>query len=281
MPPLAAEVVGAVSGVGQDVDTNNNAHVNTPLVAANAGFVSCEMEIDHGNITGTRLVANPYVSTQNRLAAGLSTPLLDYNFNGTAQATGQWKCLFTTMTITEGSGYLLFNANSTSTTTTGCALSSWRYLKLEGGGELYRSPESPFPTFCLSLVRSSSSVFSCQPPRPLRRTARTFALRAQVRWASSTTQEPKRLCRSRHRCSRLVQRLRRGPPTILVSTSRPNPRPSGSTKCSSAAYRRLPRTVCHSRRSRCRTRCSNATHRPSPVHRRSSRSCWCMPSKTI
>ena len=137
MPPLAAEVVGAVSGVGQDVDTNNNAHVNTPLVAANAGFVSCEMEIDHGNITGTRLVANPYVSTQNRLAAGLSTPLLDYNFNGTAQATGQWKCLFTTMTITEGSGSLLFNANSTSTTTTGCALSSWRYLKLEGGGELY------------------------------------------------------------------------------------------------------------------------------------------------
>jgi hypothetical protein len=134
---LATGIVGSQSGVTADVDTNYNVHVNPPLTASTVGFVSCTAENDHGTITGTRAMKNLYASDNNRLTVGMSTPLFDYNFNAAAQATGQWKCLFTTMTITEGSGSILLNANSTATTTTGCALSTWPYFKLQGGAEIY------------------------------------------------------------------------------------------------------------------------------------------------
>ena len=113
-----------------------NVEVNNPLVVADAGFTTNAVENDHGTVTGTRALKTLYASVANRLSAGVVTPLFDWNFNGAAQATGQWKCLFTTMTITEGSGSILLNANSTATTTTGCALGTWAYFKLQGGAEV-------------------------------------------------------------------------------------------------------------------------------------------------
>lgn len=133
---LATQTTG-LTGTVADVDANNNLHTNAPLVSNTAGFVSCDSENDHGSVTGSRSIKEDYSSDDYRKQVGMSTPLFDWNFNGAAQATGQWKCSFTTMTVTEGSGSILLNANSTATAATGCALSSWAYFKLQGGAELY------------------------------------------------------------------------------------------------------------------------------------------------
>ena len=124
------------------LDTNGNVEVNNPLTNTEAGFVGDTSCDDEGVVTGSRFMVDNYASDDYRLTVGRCTPLLDYNFNGTAQATGQWKCLFTTMTMTEGSGSVLCNANSTATTTTGCALSSWPYFKLQGGAEIFGVAEA-------------------------------------------------------------------------------------------------------------------------------------------
>ena len=134
---LATLIQGGSGATGiADVDANNNLNVTPPLVSTQAGFVSIASENDHGTVTGSRNMKPVVSSDDNRLQVGSPTPLFDWNFNGAAQATGQWKCLFTTMTITEGAGSLLLNANSTATTATGCALSTWPYFKQQGGGQL-------------------------------------------------------------------------------------------------------------------------------------------------
>ena len=125
-----------VSVVGP-VDTSSNVACNLPLTDTLAGFACSASCNDAGSLTGTRSIKDNYSSDDYRIAVGRCTPIFDYNFNGAAQATGQWKCLFTTMTMTEGSGSVLCNANSTATTTTGCALATWAYFKLQGGAELY------------------------------------------------------------------------------------------------------------------------------------------------
>jgi hypothetical protein len=136
MPPTAFNVI-----ITEPVDGSGNAETNTPLSDTAAGFVSDTSCDDEGVITGSRFMVDNYASDDYRLAVGRCTPLLDYNFNGTAQATGQWKCLYTTMTMTEGGGSVLCNANSTGTGSTGCALSTWAYFKLQGGAELYAAAE--------------------------------------------------------------------------------------------------------------------------------------------
>jgi hypothetical protein len=134
---LAAQIQSGSGATGvADVDGNNNLNVTTPLVSTQAGFASLASENDHGTVTGTRNMKALVASDDNRLQVGSPTPLFDWNFNGTAQATGQWKCLFTLMTITESGGSLLLNANSTASTNSGCALSTWAYFKQQGGGQL-------------------------------------------------------------------------------------------------------------------------------------------------
>ncbi len=135
--PLPSVITGGSSTTGQaNVDANYNLNVTTPLVQAQAGFAALVCENDHGSITGTRSMRPIVSSVDNRAQVGSPTPLLDWDFNGTAQATGQWRCLFTTMTVTESGGSLLLNANSTATTSTGCAVSSWPYFKQQGGAQL-------------------------------------------------------------------------------------------------------------------------------------------------
>ena len=142
--PLATDIVG-LTGTQADVDANNNLHTNPPLTSSLAGFESGVSENDHGTITGSRSMKEFYSSDDYRLAVGMVTPLFDYQFTGTAQDTGQWKCSFTTMTITESGGYITLNSNSTVTTTTGCALATWRYFKVMGNAEL-------FPVFSILIT---------------------------------------------------------------------------------------------------------------------------------
>lgn len=132
-------VEGNTSGNVAEVDSNNNVYVNPPLTSSTAGFTSGVSENDHGSVTGARNMKEFYSSDDFRLNVGLTTPLFDYQFTGTAQDTGQWKCTFTTMTATESSGFLLLNSNSTATTATGVVLQTWRYFKVMASAEIYVS----------------------------------------------------------------------------------------------------------------------------------------------
>ena len=109
------------TGFGVDVTgpidpvTNTAIETNGPANDAQAGFVAPTSRNDSGQVTGTNNVKDAYSSDDYRLAVGRCTPTFDWNFNGAAQATGQWLCAFTTMTMTEGGGTVLCNANSTAT----------------------------------------------------------------------------------------------------------------------------------------------------------------------
>jgi len=119
------------------LDANSNVEVNLPLTDTQSGFAAMTSCNDSGAVSLARSMKDAYSSDDYRLQVGRSAVLMDWNFNGTAQATGQWSCSFTTMTMTEGGGSVLLNASSTAGAASGCALQSWRYFKLMGGAELY------------------------------------------------------------------------------------------------------------------------------------------------
>jgi hypothetical protein len=128
-------IEGNTSGNVAECDTNNQLRVvgcspTAVLTQGGAGFMYCVQ--DEGLSTGAVTANSPEVSDQNRMLVGLDTPLFEYTFSPTAQDTGAWCCLFTTMTMTQGGGSLLLNANSTATATTGCYLRSWRVFTLMG-----------------------------------------------------------------------------------------------------------------------------------------------------
>jgi hypothetical protein len=124
------------SGVLADVDANLNLKINLPTTLAQAGYASAMFETDAGVRTGVKAMRSPYVSVNRRLSNGRDSTVFNYGFNATAQDTGVWKCAFTTQTITQGGGSVLFNANSTLTTTTYCSLSTWKYFNLLDGAPL-------------------------------------------------------------------------------------------------------------------------------------------------
>ena len=118
--------------------------VTLPTAPTSTGYAAQTFE-QNGSLTeGTSVRRGPLVSPARRLAAGLATKLFDYQFSGTVQNTGIWRCLFTTMTFTQGSGTLLMNAISTLTATTGCLLSTWRQVNFPGNGTVMIEIEALF-----------------------------------------------------------------------------------------------------------------------------------------
>jgi hypothetical protein len=79
------------------------------VVQAQAGFANAQFQLDAGTITGSKLMRTPEVSDDSRLSTGVDTTLAQYNFNATTQNTGDWKHAFTTMTMTQSSGFLNIN----------------------------------------------------------------------------------------------------------------------------------------------------------------------------
>ena len=132
---LDVEIVG-LTGTQADVDANNNLHVVLPKTATAAGVALMWTENDPGTATGTPNVNSPITTEDDRMLVGIDTAFFDYHFNALAQDTGVWSCTFTTMTITQAGGFALFNSNSTATTTTGCALRTWRTFSLFGAAAL-------------------------------------------------------------------------------------------------------------------------------------------------
>lgn len=123
-------VEGNTSGNVAEVDGNNNLHVVLPKTASQAGVAIAYSQNDAGSATGAPTNMSPYTSPDARQLVGIDSPMLDYHFTATAQDTGVWSCTFTTMTMTESGGYVLFNANSTATAATGCSLRSFRTFSL-------------------------------------------------------------------------------------------------------------------------------------------------------
>lgn len=129
-------IEGNVSGNVAEVDAAGNLKVNLPT-GTSMGGVRMFSENDPGTITGTPLLKSPETSHDHRLRVGGDTLLFSDEFNATAQNTGIYKYLFTTMTTTMLGGFVLFNANSTATTTTGCYLQTWKHFPLTGTAPLY------------------------------------------------------------------------------------------------------------------------------------------------
>ena len=80
---------------------------------------------------------SPLVTGDGRLSVGMDTPLFDYTFNGTISNSSVWKTAFTTQTVAASGGFLQLNANSTATTTTYCAYSTWKHFSMRGGSSLH------------------------------------------------------------------------------------------------------------------------------------------------
>lgn len=130
-------ISGNTSGNVAEVDSDNNLHVTLPQDDSKAGHALLLSENDPGTLTGgVSLRRGPSTSVDKRLAVGLDTPLFDQTFQSTTQDTGAWRYQFTTMTSTQGGGYLLMNSGDIGTTTTGCVIQSWRYFALLNDGGL-------------------------------------------------------------------------------------------------------------------------------------------------
>ena len=122
-----------INVVGANLDANGNIKVALPNTPAQVGSVRAYYVNDAGSVTGSPSLASPEVSQDHRLRVGADTLLFTDTFNATTQNTGLWKHAFTTMTMTQGSGFLNVNAAGTSTVANNFAyLQSWRYFGLMG-----------------------------------------------------------------------------------------------------------------------------------------------------
>lgn len=130
-------IEGNTSGNVAEVDSNNNIKVNLPTVSTQAGQVNAQFLLDAGTVTGTRYSRSPYVSEDNRLNVGVDTILAMFNFTATAQNTGDFKHAFTTMTMTQSSGFLNINPALATVSGNYAYLQSWRHFSLQGDAGLH------------------------------------------------------------------------------------------------------------------------------------------------
>lgn len=115
------------------VITETNAATNS----ANVGAVRIFAENDPGDETGSATLRSPEVSQDFRYRVGMDTVLFTDTFNATAQNTSNWKCAFTTMTLTQSAGFLNINAAGTSTISGNFAyMQTFRYFPLFGTAPL-------------------------------------------------------------------------------------------------------------------------------------------------
>lgn len=134
---MAILETGSSSTGAANVDSNFNLQVNTPTTKTQAGYSSQIYEIDAGQITGSKLIRTPDVSEDNRLSIGMDTEHALYNFTTTAQNTGDFKYISSTMTATQSSGFLNLNAISSTASGNYTYMQSWRHFTLRGDGSLH------------------------------------------------------------------------------------------------------------------------------------------------
>jgi hypothetical protein len=138
---LDTKIVGTSSGNGAEVNASNQMKVVPETDAAtnpdNVGAVKIFSENDPGAISGDAYLKSPETSDDYRLRVGIDTIFFTETFNATAQNTGVWKHAFTTMTMTQSTGFLNVNAAGTSTVSGNYAfLQTWKYFPVLGTAPL-------------------------------------------------------------------------------------------------------------------------------------------------
>lgn len=131
-------IFGGSSTAGiANVDANFNLAVNPPMVGANAGFTSHQIELDSGSVTGTRNVRQLTGSVFNRQSVGIDSVIFSDYFNAAAQNTAQWHSATTTFTFGFNvGGYLQFNNGLVTTASASQIYQSTRTFTLFGGTPL-------------------------------------------------------------------------------------------------------------------------------------------------
>lgn len=147
---LDSNIVGALSGTGADVTASRQLKVIMPdgATPADVGAVRIFSENDPGAITGTPYLYSPETDEDFRLRVAQDTMLDEEVFNYAAQNTGKHNYGNTTLTAVWGTGGLLFNGSSITTTTTGARVRSYATFPLLDPG---------------TLNISSTVAFSAQP----------------------------------------------------------------------------------------------------------------------
>lgn len=158
---LDSLIVG-YSGTVADVNASHQLkvvpEVNASANPGNVGSVKAFNENDDGSITGTPYLKSPETSADYRQRVGIDTVLKSYSFNGTAQDTANWKCLFATMTATQpGSGTLNLGTVQGTANGHGVAIQSFQYFPLIGTAPLWI--EVTFGSFTAQMI--SNEVFAC------------------------------------------------------------------------------------------------------------------------
>jgi len=106
------------------------------------------MSENNAEAGGTVYLKSPETSADYRLRVGLDTILFEDNFNATIQNTSIWRHVFSTMTMTQSSGFLNVNANSSTASGNSCSLQTHQYFPLVGTssiyGEIVASPVNSF-----------------------------------------------------------------------------------------------------------------------------------------
>ena len=135
---LDSNIVGALSGTGADVTASRQLKVILPdgATPADVGGVRIFSENDPGAITGTPYLYSPETDEDYRLRIAQDTQIDEEVFNYTAQNTGKHNYGNTTMTAVWGTGGLLFNGTSITTTTTAARVRSYATFPLLDPGTL-------------------------------------------------------------------------------------------------------------------------------------------------
>lgn len=187
---MAVKIVGNSSGRIAEVadgSVSDYLQVTLPKPAVDpdiVGAVITVSENDPGGITGSPYLLSPETDADFRLRASLDCIFEDETFNYTAQNTGKHNNQNTTMTLVYGTGGLLTNGSSITTTTTGVSLATYamfpffssgvqQYIQFEGSisaqpvantiidaGVFHRPTSNPYaPTDGAYFRINSSGVF--------------------------------------------------------------------------------------------------------------------------
>jgi hypothetical protein len=133
----------------QNVDENYNAQINLPYTKpggttvgggnAAAGFASMLSERDSGNITGTRTVLPPEVTTNYRLRTAQDQFQFNEAFPGSALNSSIWTAPVAGMTTVVNAGALVLNSGSALTASSVARVSSYEHFAVNLTYPLYWS----------------------------------------------------------------------------------------------------------------------------------------------
>jgi hypothetical protein len=132
---MAAIGTGGSTAGNADVNTDFELQVALSKTLTKAGYVALVAENDAGSLFATKRVKQLQTSEDSRLQVGQVTPIFNYSFNATAQDTGVWRYVTSTMTTTWSGTGVLLNANQVTASTNGTMVSTWRQFGglLQGG----------------------------------------------------------------------------------------------------------------------------------------------------